>query len=71
MIKIGDIDIGKVLLELQFQSKLNSFLIEKLLNDQKVTQQEIEKLKSEAAKAVNEYYDGKEMITYQLKKEEK
>lgn len=65
MIKIGDIDIGKVILELQFQTKLNSFLIEMLLNDKKpASQKEIEDLKVRAAKEVNDYYDGKEMISY-------
>ncbi|MFA6458019.1 MAG: hypothetical protein WCV72_01345 [Patescibacteria group bacterium] len=64
MIKIGDIDIGKVIIELQFQSKLNSFLIEALLNKKNLTQDDVENLKEQAAKAVNDYYGGKQMITY-------
>ncbi len=65
MIKIGDIDIGKTILELQFQTKLNSFIIEMLLNEKKLSsQKDIEELKVRAAKEVNDYYGGKEMISY-------
>lgn len=64
MIKIGDIDIGKVLIELQFQSKLNSLLIEAILNNNTLTQEDVEFMKTKAAESVNEYYGGKEMITY-------
>ncbi len=64
MIKIGDIDIGKTIIELQFQTKLNSLLIEKMMNNEPLSsQKELEQLKVAAAAAVNEYY-GKEMITY-------
>lgn len=71
MIKIGDIDIGKVIIELQFQSKLNAFLIEKILSGTKLTQDDVEELKVKAANAVNQYYGGKQMITYTPPKKEK
>lgn len=73
MIKIGDIDIGKVIIELQFQSKLNSLLIENILNKQPVNRDIIEQLKVKAAKSVNDSYGGKQMITYTppINKEEK
>ena len=64
-VKIGDIDIGKALIELEFQTKLNSLLIELLLNSVKpigITQQTIEELKEKAAEEVNKKY-GKEMLT--------
>lgn len=64
MIKIGDIDIGKVIIELQFQSKLNSLLIENILNRRTLNQRDIESLKVQAAESVNQYYGGKQMINY-------
>ena len=64
-IQIGNIDIGKALIDLEFQTKLNSLLIELLLNNVKpagVTQDTIEQLKEKAAKEINKKY-GKEMLT--------
>ena len=66
-ISIGNMDLGKAVLELEFQTKLNSFLIELILNNMGgtagITQNTIEDLKVRAAKEINEKY-GKEMITY-------
>lgn len=64
MISIGDIDIGKVIIELQFQTKLNSLLIEELLNGRRVSQSGIEEIKIIAVNEVNKYYGGKQMVTY-------
>lgn len=64
MIKIGDIDIGKTIIELQFESKLNALLIEAILNKTVLTQDGVEDLKAKAAAQVNSYYGGKQMITY-------
>lgn len=64
MIKIGDIDIGKVIIELQFQSKLNELLIEALLNKRDITQKDVDSFKAQAAEAVNNYHGGKQMIKY-------
>jgi hypothetical protein len=64
MIKIGDIDIGKTIIELQFQTKLNAILIEKLLQNRDwrpTNQEDILQLKRLAMKQVNDYY-GKQMI---------
>ena len=64
-IEIGNIDIGKTLIDLEFQTKFNSLLIELLLNNVKpvgVTQETIEQLKDKAAEEINKKY-GKEMLT--------
>lgn len=63
-IKIGNIDLGKSVIELEYQTKLNSLLIELLLNRSNtgITQDDIESLKQRAAESVNNKY-GKEMIS--------
>lgn len=68
-ISIGNIDLGKAVVELEFQTKFNSLLLGIILNKMTgsgITQNDIETLKEKAAKVVNKKY-GKEMITYTRK----
>lgn len=63
-ISIGNIDLGKAVLELEFQTKLNSRLIELLLNSEKpagLTQEKIDLLKKEIAESINKKY-GEEVF---------
>ncbi|UPS92053.1 hypothetical protein [Bizionia sp. M204] len=63
-ISIGNIDLGKAVLELEFQTKLNSRLIELLLNSEKpagLTQQRIDEIKEEIAESINQKY-GEEVF---------
>jgi hypothetical protein len=62
MVKILDMDIGKILIQLQFQTKLNQYLIEKLLNKEEVDEDELKRLKMKAVESVNKYYGGQQMI---------
>ncbi|MBL7855117.1 MAG: hypothetical protein JNL17_12005 [Cyclobacteriaceae bacterium] len=68
MIKIGDIDLGQVVLELEYQTKLNSMMIETMLNKGTantlgITQADIETMKERSVKEINDKY-GRQMLTY-------
>jgi|25_taG_2_1085351.scaffolds.fasta_scaffold04293_3 hypothetical protein len=65
-VKIGNIDIGQSVVELEYQTKLNSLLIELMLNRNnsrlKITQLDIKTAQQKAAIYVNNKY-GKQLIT--------
>lgn len=63
-IKIGNIDIANSILELEFQTKINSMIIEQILNNNShgLTQQDIQRIRQNAADAINNKY-GPNTIT--------
>lgn len=57
-IKIGNIDIANAILELEFQTKINSMIIEQILNNNShgLNQADIQKIRQKAADAINTKY---------------
>ena len=65
MIEIAGIEISRIIIELQFQTKLNSLLLDALLSGKEIkTQAQVEELKKQAAEEVDKYYGGKANISY-------
>lgn len=57
-IKIGNMDIANSILELEFQTKINSMIIEQILNNDShgLNQHDIQKIRQRAADAINSKY---------------
>ena len=57
-IKIGNIDIANAILELEFQTKINSMIIEQILNKNShgLNQHDIQNIRQKAADAINSKY---------------
>ncbi|MCP9291617.1 hypothetical protein [Gracilimonas sediminicola] len=63
-IKIGNIDIANAIIELEFQTKINTIIIENILNQTQhnMTSGDIKDIRRKAADAINEKY-GANTIT--------
>ena len=60
-IKIGKIDIAQSIIELEFQTKLNAYLIEILWKNRRLTPPELEDLKNQVINEINKKY-GEEVL---------